>query len=168
MLFSGVVSYGYLSTPAAVPIWGGEDAKARDPLEGVARLHWEERTNYPFVLSVDDFGHALVLEAIVSRPLAPLRVCDLMEQALHELAEALEKAPWRTVRALEVLPPAERARLIETWNQTQARNPGERCVHQVFEEQVRRTPAAIAVVHGDLVVSYAELNLQANRLAHGL
>ncbi len=72
------------------------------------------------------------------------------------------------VRMLDVLPPAERALLLETWNQTEAPYPSECCIHQLFEEQVRRTPAAIAVVQDDLELSYAELNRQANRLAHHL
>ncbi len=45
---------------------------------------------------------------------------------------------------------------------------GELCVHQLFEEQVRRGPEAIAAVLGDRQVSYAELNRRANRLAHHL
>ena len=39
---------------------------------------------------------------------------------------------------------------------------------QLFEEQVARTPDAIAVVQGDVELTYAELNAQANRLAHRL
>ncbi|MBF0192726.1 MAG: amino acid adenylation domain-containing protein [Magnetococcales bacterium] len=43
-----------------------------------------------------------------------------------------------------------------------------RTIHQLFEEQVERTPEAIALVCGDASVSYAELNRRANRLAHQL
>src|SRR5205807_1627912 len=49
-----------------------------------------------------------------------------------------------------------------------AEYPRERCLHELFEEQVRRTPEAVAVVHGAELVSYRELNARANRLAHHL
>src|SRR5947207_1679540 len=65
-------------------------------------------------------------------------VCDLMVRSLEQLAEALERAPATPARRLDVLPPAERRLLLETWNQTAAAYRREACVHQLFEEQVRR------------------------------
>jgi len=100
--------------------------------------------------------------------LSPERVCDFMQRALEQLAEALESAPQMPVRQLDVLPPAERALLLHTWNQTQAPYPQERCIHQLFEAQAEKTPAADAVVQEDIQLSYAQLNTQANRLAHRL
>jgi amino acid adenylation domain-containing protein/non-ribosomal peptide synthase protein (TIGR01720 family) len=51
---------------------------------------------------------------------------------------------------------------------TECDYPAQECIHQLFETQVKRTPDAIALVYGDQVLSYAELNAQANRLAHQL
>jgi amino acid adenylation domain-containing protein len=42
------------------------------------------------------------------------------------------------------------------------------CVHELFEQQVERTPDSIAVVFNDQRVTYAELNQKANQLAHYL
>src|SRR5262249_10131781 len=91
-----------------------------------------------------------------------------MERALEQLAAALEDAPQRPVRTLEVLPPGERMLLLATWNQTDAVYPRECCLHQLFEEQARRTPDAIAVMDGALALTYAVLNRRAHRLAHAL
>ena len=39
----------------------------------------------------------------------------------------------------------ERKLLLEEWNATEAEYPEDKCVHELFEEQVRRTPEAVAV-----------------------
>ncbi|NES68143.1 MAG: amino acid adenylation domain-containing protein, partial [Okeania sp. SIO2D1] len=44
----------------------------------------------------------------------------------------------------------------------------DKCIHQLFEEQVERTPDAVAVVFEDRQLTYHELNCQANQLAHYL
>src|ERR1043165_442443 len=72
------------------------------------------------------------------------------------------------VARAELLAPAERTLLLETWNVTATPYPSQQCIHALFEDQVARTPDAIAVVQGDIALTYAELNAQANRLAHRL
>jgi amino acid adenylation domain-containing protein len=44
----------------------------------------------------------------------------------------------------------------------------EGCVHQLFEEQVKRTPDAVGAVFADRQITYRALNKQANQLAHYL
>lgn len=66
------------------------------------------------------------------------------------------------------LSPAEREKLLVTWNDTAKAFPDTSCVHELFEAQAARTPAAVAVVCGDAALTYDELNRQANRLAHHL
>ena len=63
---------------------------------------------------------------------------------------------------------AERHKLLVEWNQTERDYPRDKCVHQLFEEQVERTPEAVAVVFEGNSLSYRELNTRANRLAHHL
>ncbi len=72
------------------------------------------------------------------------------------------------VRTLDVLAEAERHRLLYEWNDTKTEFPSDKCVHQLFEEQVVKTHDATAVVFEDTSVSYVELNCRANQLAHYL
>ncbi|WP_139793413.1 AMP-binding protein, partial [Ensifer aridi] len=72
------------------------------------------------------------------------------------------------VGRIDILPADERRYLLEELNRTEADYPTELCVHELFEAQVRRTPDAVALVHEDEELSYGELNVQANRLAHHL
>ncbi|WP_338861074.1 amino acid adenylation domain-containing protein [Mycetohabitans rhizoxinica] len=140
----------------------------RGRLPGVELLHAEERDNYPIGLSIEDFGQALGLTAQIVKPLDPDRVCGYMQQALQSLAEALETTPEWPVEQLEVLPGEERELLLNTWNATQQHYPAHQCLHQLFEAQAERTPQAPALVYEDQMLSYAQLNARANRLAHQL
>ncbi|MGO1000206.1 amino acid adenylation domain-containing protein [Lysobacter sp. CA196] len=62
----------------------------------------------------------------------------------------------------------ERQQVLEHWNTTARDYPRELCVHSVFERQAAATPDAVALLHDDQRLSYAELNRRANRLAHHL
>jgi amino acid adenylation domain-containing protein len=75
--------------------------------------------------------------------------------------------PDLPLSALPVLTEAERTRILIDWNDTRADYP-KRCAHQLFEEQVGRSPDAIALVSGDRKLTYRDLNRRANRLAHQL
>ncbi|WP_338835113.1 amino acid adenylation domain-containing protein [Bradyrhizobium septentrionale] len=161
-LFSALLNYRH-NTPAAKSGSGTDDV-----LAGIERLGGEERTNYPLTLSVEDFGEALGLTAQVAEPISADRVCGYMQHTLEQLADALEQAPDRPVRELDILPAAERSYLLEELNRTAAAYPSQRCIHELFEQQVQKAPEAVAVVCADERLSYGELNARANRLAHHL
>ncbi|MBD2813407.1 amino acid adenylation domain-containing protein, partial [Xenorhabdus sp. Flor] len=137
-------------------------------VNGIEFVGEQERTNYPFALSVEDFGDALGLTAQVVQPFEPARICGYMQRALESLVEALEQAPETPVRQLDILPEAERTLLLSTWNMTETPYPETSCIHHLFEQQVAKTPQATALVCENQILSYAELNALANRLAHQL
>jgi amino acid adenylation domain-containing protein len=87
---------------------------------------------------------------------------------LRAMLEALAADPAQTVTEIDLLSAPERKLLLETWNATEAAYPEQACIHQLFEQQVERTPDAIALVFGQETLTYAELSRQANRLAHYL
>ncbi len=139
-----------------------------DQAIGLEFLSVQERSNYPFSMSVEDFGHALVLIAQLVDPFDAKRLCAYFEQALVSVVEALDGRPSMPVRQLEILPPEERELLLHTWNATEQAYPAELCLHHQFELHAEHTPDAIALVFEDRAISYAQLNAQANRLAHEL
>ena len=57
---------------------------------------------------------------------------------------------------------------MEEWNRTEQEYPHDQCAHQLFEQQVERTPEAVAVECGDERLTYGELNTRASRLARHL
>jgi amino acid adenylation domain-containing protein len=70
--------------------------------------------------------------------------------------------------AVSLLDESARHQVLEEFNATAMPYPQEKLVHELFEEQVERTPQAIAVVCGEERLTYEELNRRANRLAHYL
>ncbi|WP_425335590.1 amino acid adenylation domain-containing protein [Ralstonia pseudosolanacearum] len=87
---------------------------------------------------------------------------------LQRLLKAMVENDSQEVSRIGLLDEGERAQLLESWNETKAAYPDASTIHGLFEAQVRRTPEAIAVEHEGRQVSYAELNAQANRVAHAL
>ena len=58
--------------------------------------------------------------------------------------------------------------MLVEWNDTAADYPKDKCIHELFEEQVEKTPDAIAVEFDGQQLTYRELNSRANQLAHHL
>lgn len=84
------------------------------------------------------------------------------------LLQGIVNRPQARLSELRLLPEAEEQQILVNWNDTKADYPQVRCLHQLFEEQVGKTPNAVAAVFGDRSLSYAELNGRANQLAHFL
>jgi amino acid adenylation domain-containing protein len=84
------------------------------------------------------------------------------------LLEAVATAPERRVSDIPLLTEAERQQLLVNWNDTRTDCPKDLCIHQLFEAQVGRTPAAVAVVLEDQQLTYKELNRRTNQLANHL
>ena len=93
---------------------------------------------------------------------------DRFLRAYHTLLESIIADPEQPVERLAIVPVDERNKLLESWNQTAALAPLDRCIHQLFEAQCHRTPDAIAVQFQDSQLSYRELNRRANQVAHYL
>ncbi|RQH04066.1 non-ribosomal peptide synthetase [Okeania hirsuta] len=76
--------------------------------------------------------------------------------------------PDQRVGQLPLLTDAQQHKLLGEWNNTAREYPEDKCMHQLFEEQVKQTPDAVAVIFGDQRLTYEELNKRANQLAHYL
>lgn len=91
-------------------------------------------------------------------------VIDRLEHILQQIL-ANHKIP---VGGISIIPDAEYQRMIFEFNDTAAEYPTDKCIHHLFEEQVKRTPTKTAVIACDKTMTYAELNEQANCIAHSL
>ncbi|SFY30528.1 non-ribosomal peptide synthetase, partial [Pseudomonas sp. NFACC47-1] len=159
-LFSALLNYRH----SAVVV----DQDARSAWNGIEALNGDERTNYPLTLNVDDLGEDFSLTALVDSSIGAARICGYMQMALGSLVEALEQAPQTPLQALSILPAAERQQLLDAWNRCDVEYAGDALIHRQFEAWAATQPDATAVVHEDQALTYAQLNAQANQLAHRL
>jgi non-ribosomal peptide synthetase component F len=74
------------------------------------------------------------------------------------LLEAIVANPQQKVSSLPLLTEQERHQLLVDWNNTIKEYPSDKCIHQLFEEQVELTPDAEAVLFEDKQLTYRELN----------
>lgn len=99
----------------------------------------------------------------------------ISDDAVRALADRVEmllaaglQQPSRPVGQLDILPAAERQKLLVDWQDTAAPYASDRCVHELFEAQVARTPDAVAIVFKGQSLTYRELNERANGMAEVL
>ncbi|GAA5703539.1 non-ribosomal peptide synthetase [Streptomyces avermitilis] len=136
---------------------------------GVRFLTAGDAINYPVTVSLDDFGSEFSLDVQVDESVACEAVADYVETALSGIVDALATDGGEGTVALdvEVLPAAERRRLLTEWNGS-AVDVTATTLLAPFEAQVERSPDRTALVFEGETLSYAELNARANRLAHWL
>ncbi|MEG4073438.1 amino acid adenylation domain-containing protein [Microcoleus sp. Pol14C2] len=128
-----------------------------------------EQTSFP--LTVYAYGGTELLLKIAGdrQRFDPIAITRMLGH-LQTLLESIVANPQQKISKLSMLTAAELAQLQE-WNQTQANYPQDKCVHQLFEAQVDRSPDAIAAVFAQNLqqqLTYREINSKSNQLAHYL
>ena len=83
----------------------------------------------------------------------------ILEQCLYENT---------VIKDIEAMNEEEKNTLLYDFNDTAVDYPRDKCVHELFEEQVEKTSDKVAVVACDETLTYNELNEEANRIAHSL
>ena len=136
--------------------------------QGVTFHALERPGNYPLNLDVDDLDEAVRLEVTAPRETGAQRVGGFVVQVLESLVAALERQPQLPVQQLQVLPGAERRRLLEQFSAGPLSEDLQQTLPDLFEQQVRQHPMAVALLFEGGELSYQALNGQANRLAHRL
>jgi len=84
------------------------------------------------------------------------------------LLEAIVTNAELPISQLSIMTEAERQQILVEWNNTKTDYPSNKCIHQLFEAQVQKTPDSIAVIFEQQKLTYSELNSKANQLAHYL
>ncbi|MEH1822387.1 MAG: amino acid adenylation domain-containing protein [Nostoc sp.] len=124
-----------------------------------------EQTNYPLtVIAVP--GQELSLRILYDGSRFDGETINRMMGHLVTLLEGMVTNIEQTIGEIPMLTAAEQRQFL-LWNDTQVDYP-HKCIAQLFEEQVERTPDAVAVSFQSQQLTYQQLNCQANQLAHHL
>jgi amino acid adenylation domain-containing protein len=91
-----------------------------------------------------------------------------MLEHFRALLEDMVRQPKRGLSEAALLGEAERQQLLVEWNDTAAADPAELRIHRLFATQAERTPDAAAVVRGEAVLTFRELQRRAGCVAEHL
>ena len=127
-----------------------------------------EMTKFDLTLSLTDKEHGITGHIEYSTDLFSCGTIERMAVHFRTLLEGVVANPDRRIAELPILTAAERHQLLVEWNNTATDCPKDKCIHELFEEQVAKTPDAIAVTFEELQLTYRELNQRANQLGHYL
>jgi amino acid adenylation domain-containing protein len=122
---------------------------------------------FDLLLSLRETEPGLVGALEYSTDLFEAATIARMAKHFETLLEAVVDNPNQPLSGLPLMTSQERQRLRE-WNETRAAYPGPECIHELFEQQVKRTPDAISVIFNGEQITYEELDRKANQLAHHL
>lgn len=130
-----------------------------------------DQTNYPLTIRGHYYGAnepRLLLNIRFYRDRFSDETIQRMLASLESILRSMASNGEEKLASVSVLSRTERDRLILEWNDTATEYPREKCIHQLFEEQVERTPDHVALVFEAQHLTYSELNDRANRLARHL
>lgn len=147
---------------------GGKIELAEITLESLAIS--DKATPFELSMLVAEQGKELLVGIEYSYDLFNDRTIKQMLVHYHKLLDGIINNPIQRISALPFLSDDEQNLLLREWNKPKtifSRIQNKR-IHQLFEDQVEKTPNAIAVSYDKDELSYQALNQQANQLAHYL
>lgn len=126
-----------------------------------------EQTNYPLVLHAHG-GDQLLLKLEYDENRFDRPAIERMLGHLKKLLQGMVDGGDVRIGDLSLLSETEKQQLLDEWQGKQVEFPTNSCIHELFEQQLERTPNAPALVFDEQTLTYTELNSRANQLAQHL
>ncbi|MGD1704671.1 condensation domain-containing protein, partial [Dapis sp. BLCC M229] len=124
--------------------------------------------NFKIKLNCIKTQESLIAEFQYNSELINIDVIKSFAKQFETLVASVVENIDATISQLNIFHESESKSLLDELNQTEKKYPQNQLIHQIFESQVELYPNNIAVVFEDQKLTYAELNSQANQLAHYL
>jgi amino acid adenylation domain-containing protein len=124
--------------------------------------------NFDLTLDIVERDGQLVCLFESNADLFEAETIERMMNHFQNLLAGLVANPEDRISHLPLLSKAERHQLLVEWNDTKTDYPADRCIQDLFEQQVESAPDAVALFCENERVTYRELNSQANQLANYL
>ncbi|WP_218936580.1 non-ribosomal peptide synthetase [Bacillus cereus] len=133
----------------------------------ITNVTMTEQTNYDFNVMVIP-GEDIKVHFQYNAHMYDDESIERMRNHLIQIMQQVVNDPQIGINELELITVEEKIQILDVFNDTAAEYPCEKTIHQLFEEQVERTPDHIAAVFEGQQLTYRELNLRANQLARTL
>ncbi len=133
-------------------------------IQEVNSIEW---TNFPLTILVG-LGSQLTIKVKYSSHQCESTAIHQFLEHFNILLQAILTDSEQYLGELNLLTLSEKQQLFLNWNQTQVDYPQIQCIHELFQEQVEKTPDAIALIFENQYLTYQTLNSKANQLAHYL
>ena len=125
-------------------------------------------SKFDLTLFMEDSEQGLVATCEYNTDLFNADTITRMLGHFQTLLGSIVSDPQQRITDLQLLTSSEIQQLLVEWNNTKTEYPQDKCIHELFEAQVEKTPEAVAVVFEDQQLTYRELNAKANQLGHYL
>ncbi len=127
-----------------------------------------EPAQFDLTLMMAETGRGLAAALQYNADLFNAATIRRMMEHFHSLLQNIVSDPLKPVSTYSLLSDSERQQLLINWNETQVDYSRHLCIHELIQEQVKRTPDAVAVQYEDNSFTYQELDWHADRLAETL
>lgn len=155
-----VIGLSMSSKAKAIADWGG---LSLEPFE----IPQEEGQN-DLVLNMVETAESVFSTFRYNTDLFDATIISQMAGNFQTMLAGIVANPGQQISSLPLLNTTEQHHLLVEWNDTLLEYPQNKCIHQLFEAQVKQTPDAVALVFGSQQLTYKELNDRANQVAHNL
>ncbi|MEB3219811.1 MAG: amino acid adenylation domain-containing protein [Nostocales cyanobacterium 94392] len=125
-------------------------------------------SKFDLTLFIEESHQGLVATCEYNTDLFNANTITRMLGHFQTLLSSIVNNPQQCISELQLLTALQVEQLLVEWNDTKKAYPQDKCIHQLFEAQVEKTPSNIAVIFEDQQLTYQELNSRANQLAHYL
>ena len=154
------VMFAYQNAPRSPAEFAGLETSPVEVPSGEAK--------FDLFLAVLEKNHGLSLRLDYAADLFHAASIERLLGNLQTLLKSLVDHPDQRISQLALLTEAERHQQLVDWNASAQDYPRDQCIHELFEDQARKTPETVAVISAGRQLTYRELNQRANQLAHYL
>ena len=126
------------------------------------------KTQFDLTLNIADTEGFFELDIDYNTDLFTSSTIDLFTERFMTLLTNIASNPLQQIRNINMLSEEELRRILYEWNDTYNNYGQSHSLSEVFETQAEQSTKAVAVIDGELNLTYDELNRRANQLARYL
>lgn len=128
---------------------------------------WIIKEDYPLVVVVNELDNRFLLSIKYAQELFSEKLINQVLSVAKQILKQILTSPYQDPKSIQYISYATAEKLL-TKNCLYPLYHQSKTIHQLFEEQMAKTPESIALIYQDIQLSYQELNARTNKLAYYL